>query len=374
MVRETLPVMGIEWLQPFTEQPIALLSEEGEWIGDFPLDLDEALLRQLYRDMLAVRLMDERFTVLLRTGKVSFTAPMAGHEAAQVGVAHALRRGHDWVFPYYRDYGLALALGVPLVEIFGQMIATRADPNKGRQMPCHPSSRPLNIFAAASTVASHIPPATGAALSMKIQGTGQVAVCTFGDGATSEGDWYAAINFAAVQRVPAVFVCENNRYAISVPYSCQTATPTIAEKAHAFGIPGYHVDGMDVLASYYVAREAIERARAGHGPSLVELVVYRYGPHSSADDDTRYRPREEVELWRRRDPLARYQRFLARRGIWSEEWEQQLREEIAREQAEAIEAAERAGEVPAEWMFDDVYAEPLWHLERQRALLRAELQ
>ncbi len=374
MVRETLPVMGTEWFQPFTEQPIALLSEEGEWIGDFPLDLDETLLRRLYRDMLAVRLMDERFTVLLRTGKVSFTAPMAGHEAAQVAVAHALRRGHDWVFPYYRDYGLALALGVPPVEIFGQMIATRADPSKGRQMPCHPSSRPLNIFAAASTVASHIPPATGAALSMKIQGTGQVAVCTFGDGATSEGDWYAAINFAAVQRVPAVFVCENNRYAISVPYGCQTATRTIAEKAHAFGIPGYHVDGMDVLASYYVAREAIERARAGHGPSLVELVVYRYGPHSSADDDTRYRPREEVELWRQRDPLARYQRFLTRRGLWNEEWEQQLREEIAREQAEAIEAAERAGEVPAEWMFDDVYAEPLWHLERQRALLRAELQ
>jgi len=372
MVHETLPVLGTGWLQPFTELPLALMSPEGEWIGDFPLDLEAPLLRQLYRDMVAVRLMDERFTVLLRTGKISFTAPIAGHEAAQVGVAHALRRGHDWVFPYYRDYGLALALGIPLVEIFGQMLATRADLAKGRQMPCHPNARALNVFAAASTVASHIPPATGAALSMKLLRTGQVAVCTFGDGATSEGDWYAAVNFAAVQRVPAVFVCENNRYAISVPFSRQTATRTVAEKAHAFAIPGYHVDGMDVLATLSAVREAIERARAGHGPSLVDLVVYRYGPHSSADDDSRYRPREEVEQWRQRDPILRYQRFLARQGLWSEDWEHQLRAEIAQELATAIEEAERAGEVPAEWMFDDVYAEPLWHLERERALLRAE--
>jgi 2-oxoisovalerate dehydrogenase E1 component alpha subunit len=374
MVHETLPVIGTGWLQPFTDQPLFLLSTEGEWVGDFPLDLGAPLLRQLYRDMLTVRSMDERFTVLLRTGKISFTAPMAGHEAAQVGVAHALRRGHDWVFPYYRDYGLALTLGIPPVEIFGQMLATRADLAKGRQMPCHPNSRALNVFAAASTVASHIPPATGAALSMKLRRTGQVAVCTFGDGATSEGDWYAAVNFAAVQRAPAVLVCENNRYAISVPLSCQTATRTIAEKAHAFGIPGYHVDGMDVLGTLYAVREVIERARAGHGPALVDLVVYRYGPHSSADDDTRYRPREEVEQWRQRDPILRYQRFLARQGLWSADWEHQLRAEIAQELAMAIDEAERAGEVPAEWMFDDVYSEPLWHLERQRALLRTELR
>jgi 2-oxoisovalerate dehydrogenase E1 component alpha subunit len=374
MVHEPIVATGTASFEPFTAQPIALLNEEGEWIGNFPIDLSDAQLQQLYRDMLAMRLLDERFTVLLRTGKTSFTAPMAGHEAAQVAIAHAVRRGHDWLFPYYRDYGLALTLGVPLVEIFGQMLATQADPAKGRQMPCHPGSRPLNIFTAASTVASHVPPATGAAISMKLRRTGQVAVCTFGDGATSEGDWYAAVNFAAVQRVPAVFVCENNRYAISVPLALQCATPTIAEKARAFGIPGYHVDGMDVLASYYVVREAVERARVGYGPALVDLVVYRYGPHSSADDDSRYRPREEVEYWRQRDPLLRFRRFLERRGLWSENWERQLREAITQEQAEALEAAERAGDVPADWMFDDVYATPLWHLERQRALLRAELQ
>ncbi|WP_038049716.1 thiamine pyrophosphate-dependent dehydrogenase E1 component subunit alpha [Thermus caliditerrae] len=358
---------------PFTQEPIRLIGEKGEWLGDFPLDLDEDRLRRLYRDMLAARMLDERYTILIRTGKTSFIAPSAGHEAAQVAIAHAIRRGFDWVFPYYRDHGLALALGIPPKELFGQMLATLADPNKGRQMPEHPGSKALNYFTVASPIASHVPPAVGAAISMKLQGTGQVAVCTFGDGATSEGDWYAGINFAAVQGAPAVFIAENNFYAISVDYRRQTHSPTIAEKAHAFGIPGYLVDGMDVLASYYVVREAVERARMGEGPSLVELRVYRYGPHSSADDDSRYRPREEVEAWRKRDPLGRFQRFLEERGLWNLEWEEDLKAEIRAELERGLKEAEEAGAVPAEWMLEDVFAEKPWHLVRQEALLREEL-
>lgn len=367
MVRDT------RRFEPFSLEPIRLMGEEGEWLGAFPLDLTEETLRRLYRDMLAARMLDERYTILIRTGKTSFIAPAAGHEAAQVGTAYAIRPGFDWVFPYYRDHGLALALGVPLAELFGQMLATRADPNKARQMPAHPGSKRLNLFTVASPIASHIPPAAGAAISMKLQKTGQVVVCTFGDGATSEGDWYAGINFAAVQKAPAVFVAENNFYAISVNLRLQSGSPTIADKAHAFGIPGYLVDGMDVLASYYVVKEAVERARRGEGPSLIELQVYRYGPHSSADDDTRYRSREEVETWRKRDPILRFQRFLEKRGLWDEAWERALREEIGQEIAKALQEAEAAGEVPPEWMFEDVFAEMPWHLRRQRELLREEL-
>ena len=168
MVKET------HRFEPFTEEPIRLIGEEGEWLGDFPLDLEGEKLRRLYRDMLAARMLDERYTILIRTGKTSFIAPAAGHEAAQVAIAHAIRPGFDWVFPYYRDHGLALALGIPLKELFGQMLATKADPNKGRQMPEHPGSKALNFFTVASPIASHVPPAAGAAISMKLLRTGQV--------------------------------------------------------------------------------------------------------------------------------------------------------------------------------------------------------
>ncbi|RDI96090.1 thiamine pyrophosphate-dependent dehydrogenase E1 component subunit alpha [Meiothermus sp. QL-1] len=360
--------------EPFSLEPIRLIDPEGRWIAPFPHGLPEQTLRQFYRDMLAARLLDEKLVILLRTGKTSFIAPHAGHEAAQVGVAHALRRGHDWLFPYYRDLGLVLALGVPLVEIFGQTLGNAKDPAKGRQMPSHPGSRPLNVFTVCSAIASHIPPATGAALSMKLCRTGQVAVCTFGDGATSEGDWHAGVNFAAVQKAPVVFVCENNRYAISVNIALQTASPNIAIKAQAYGMPGYYVDGLDVLASYFVVRHAVEQARAGAGPSLVELVVHRFGPHSSADDDSRYKSQEEREAERQQDPLLRYQRFLEREGLWDARWASSLRAELLGELEAALQTALAAGEPEPLQMFDDVYATRPWHLEEQRRLLAEELK
>ncbi len=355
--------------QPFTEAPIRLVSEAGDWLASFDMDLADDELRRLYRDMLAARLLDERFMMLQRMGKTSFVSPLSGHEAAQVAVAHAMKAKTDWLFPYYRDYGISLALGVSLREIFGQILGTQADSAKGRQMPMHPGSKDYNIFTAASAIASHIPPAVGTAISMKLQNTAQVAVATFGDGATSEGDFHAAINFAGVQGAPIVFVCENNRYAISAEYNKQTASQSIAIKAQAYGMPGYLVDGMDVLASYYVMKEAVENARSGVGPALVELLVYRYGAHSSADDDSRYRPKEEVDAWKKRDPLLRMQRFLGKRGLWSEEEEQLLRQELAATMTAVIAEVEAAGAVPVEWMFDDVYAELPAHLLEQRQSL-----
>ena len=274
-----------------------------------------------------------------------------------MGAAHALERGTDWLFPYYRDVGLVMSFGVPLVEILAQNLATKADPNKGRQMPAHPGSKEHNVFTVASAIASHIPPAVGTALSMKLRGTGQIAVASFGDGATSEGDFHAAMNFAGVQGAPIVFVCENNRYAISVGYSKQTASETISAKGAAYGMPGYYVDGMDVLACYYVMKEAAERSREGRGPALVEMLVYRYGAHSSADDDSRYRPTEEVEMWRRRDPILRLGRLMEKRGLWDDEQDAELREELKAELTKAVKEAEAAGSVPTEWMFEGVYEE-----------------
>ena len=368
MIKETSVI------QPFTQTPISLLSEKGEWMAPFKLDLDEATLVQFYRDMVLARMLDEKFVILIRTGKTSFIAPHAGHEGAQVGIAHAMQRGHDWLFPYYRDMGLISSMGVPLVEIFGQMLGNAADPAKGRQMPSHPGSKRLNIFTVCSAIASHIPPTAGAAISMKLRGSNQVAVCSFGDGATSEGDWHAGINFAAVQGAPAVFVCENNRYAISVGYTHQTSAHSIADKAHAYGLPGYRVDGMDVLACYLVMKEVIERARQGHGASLVELEVYRYGPHSSADDDSRYRPKAEVEAARKKDPILRYRKFLEKQGLWDGAKEQELRTQVAHDLDAALQQAEAMGECPSEWMFDDVFAGRPWHLEEQKQLVMEELR
>ena len=353
--------------KPFNTTPISVISESGVW--DTPLEqtLSDDTLWAMYRDLVLARLLDERLVKLQRMGKTSFVAPTSGHEGAHIGTAYALRAGFDWLFPYYRDLGLVAALGVPLREVFGQMLATRADPNKGRQMPNHPGSAALNIYTAASPIASHLPPAVGAALSMKLRGTGQVAAVTFGDGATSEGDFHAALNFAAVQGAPVVFICENNRYAISVGLSKQSASETVAAKAHAYGVPGYTVDGMDTLACFFVAQEAVARAREGRGPVLLELLVYRYGAHSSADDDSGYRPPKEVTAWRARDPLGRFRRFLEKRSLWSDEQEGALRAELEKTLTDAQAEAEAAGSVPTEWLFDDVYADMPEFLREQRS-------
>ena len=353
--------------QPFSDKPIALVSESGEWTGQFELNLDDDQLRRFYFDMLRGRLLDERLVKLRFQGATSFTAPSSGHEAAQVGIAHAFKPGFDWIFPYYRDTALMIAMGLGMEEFMAQMMASKLDSARGRQMPAHPGSRELNAFTVASPIASHVAPAAGAAISMKIQGTGQVVINTFGDGATSEGDFHAGINFAGVQGAPAVFVCQNNRYAISADYHHQTASENIAMKAHAYGMPGYLVDGMDVLASYFVMKEAVQRAREGVGPSLVEMQVYRFGAHSSDDDDSVYRPREEVEAWRRRDPLDRYRRFLAKRKLWNEAEDKAMREQIDAEISAAIQVNRDAGRAETDWMFDDVTAEMLPNLARQKA-------
>ncbi|MEM6430643.1 MAG: thiamine pyrophosphate-dependent dehydrogenase E1 component subunit alpha [Deinococcota bacterium] len=352
--------------EPFTSTPLAVTNERGEWTADFELDIDSTLLQEMYRDMLAARLLDDRYSTLQRSGKASFLVSSAGHEAAQIAIAKVVTPGVDWLYPYYRDTGLVHSLGLSAKDIFGQALATLADPNKGRQMPGHPGSSKLNIFTVCSAIASHVPPAVGTALSMKLRNQQAVTITSFGEGATSEGDFNAAINLAGAQGAPIIFVCENNGYAISVGYNKQTAAESIAAKGEAFGMPGYVVDGMDVLSCYYVLKEVTNAARAGHGPALLDMRVYRYNPHSSADDDSRYRPKQEVDMWRQRDPLTRFQRFLAGRDLWDEAWEQELKETLEADLRQAAKAAEAAGDIPEAWMFDDVFESLPWHLQEQR--------
>lgn len=357
---------NVRRFEPFDEAPVRVIDEAGSWIAPFPCDLGDAELRAVYRDLVRARRLDERLSTLQRQGKVSFVASAAGHEAAQVGVARAVEVGRDWVFPYYRNLPLALALGWPLGEAVAQQMASRNDPARGRQMPAHPGSPALNLFTAASPIASHVPPAVGTAIAQKLAGKGDVTVCTFGDGSTSEGDWHAALNLAGAQGAPAVFVCENNGYAISVAFRHQSGSADVASKAHAYGMPGYRVDGMDALAVYYVVRQAVAAARHGLGPSLVEAHVYRYGAHSNADDDRRYRPADEVAAWKVRDPIARLRRFLVGRGLWDDAAESALARDLKEELDAAVAAAEAAGDVPDEWMFEDVLAQPSTQLRKQR--------
>ena len=357
--------------QPFSDEPIQVLDDSGSWIAPFACDLDADDVLGLYHHLVLGRLVDERLVRLQRLGKSSFVAPAAGHEGAQVGVAHALEVGRDWVYPYYRDHVLALAMGWSPPELFAQAMGSRADSARGRQMPAHPGSRSLKLFTAASPIASHVPAAVGTAIAQKLAGSGDVTICSFGDGATSEGDWHAGVNFAGAQGAPVVFVCQNNRYAISVDLAHQTGSDDIASKAHAYGMPGYRVDGMDVLAVTLLLREVIGAARAGFGPALVETLVYRYGPHSSADDDSVYRSAEEVTAWRERDPITRLRAYLEGRGLWGETREQELRARLAGEIDAAVAAAEAAGAPPLGWMFDDVLSTPTPQLRKQRERLWA---
>jgi 2-oxoisovalerate dehydrogenase E1 component alpha subunit len=363
---KTPPSKKVERFTAFSLEPVTFLDEQGNWTANFECDLATETLLKLYKDLLAARLLDERYFKLRRMGKTSFVPPAIGHDGAQVAVANAVKPKHDWLFPYYRDHCMVHALGVPAKEILAQAMGSSLDANRARQMPGHPSSKELNVFTPASAIASHIPPAVGAAISMKLRGSSQVAVVSFGDGATSEGDFHAAINFAGVQGAPIVFVCQNNRLAISVDYHKQTAAETIAVKAKAYGMPGYYVDGMDVIASYYVMREVVERTRAGFGPALVEMQVYRFKAHSSDDDDSLYRSPDDVALWQKRDPLLRMQRYLKKRGLWSDKEEADTRAQIEADLLKAVDEIEKAERVPATWMFEDVFAEMPEHLQEQR--------
>ncbi len=315
--------------------------------------LPKETLLEMYWQMLRSRKLDERAWVLHRQGKIAFHISAMGHEATQVGAAFALRRGHDWVVPYYRDLALTLALGYTPREFCLGLFGKKGEPSSGaRQMPSHWGLRRANIVSTSSPVATQIPHAAGIAFAAKLRGDDCVALTCIGEGSTSQGEWYEGLNWAAVHKLPFICLVQNNVYAISVPMEKQMAVPNVADRAAAFGMPGVVVDGNDVLAVYRAMRAAVDRARAGEGPTLIEAKTYRVVPHSSDDDDRSYRTREEVEQWKKRDPILQFRGYLEMAGLLT----QALHDEYeARAIAEVEEAVKFAEEAPYPDVSEGVY-------------------
>ncbi len=332
--------------------------------------LPNELLLEMHRALLRIRRIDERMLGKQRQGKVGFFGTITGQEATPVATAFALEP-RDWVFPALRESAIMLSRGFPLSTWLAQVYGNSGDVLKGRQMPSHMSGRSVNQVAWSSCIGPQIPQAVGAAWAARRRGDDVVTCAFMGDGATSEPDFHSAMTFAARWKAPVVLICQNNQWSISVPTNKQTASETIAVKAKAYGVPGLRVDGNDVLAVYSGVKEAADRARQGGGPTFVECVTYRMGPHSSSDDPSRYRSDDEVAAWAKKDPLDRFDRFLRRAELLDDGARERMIEEIEREISAAIDEVEDLGPPARETIFDDVYATDPDHLREQRRALLA---
>lgn len=326
--------------------------------SDVDVDLTHEQLREMFELMLLARALDERMWLLNRAGQAPFAVSGQGHEAAQAGTGFALDPSKDWLTPYYRDLTLALRFGVTPREVMTHMLARANDPNSGgRQMPGHYSSRKNRILTGSSPIATHLPHAAGIAFAAKARGEDTVVVAGFGDGATSEGDFHEAMNFASIYDLGVIFLCQNNGYAISVPVSKQMAVERVAHYAQGYNMPGVTVDGLDAVAVYSVAKEAVERARRGEGPTLIEAIVRRKTPHSSDDDDRTYRTPEDLEELRASGPIRVTRARLLEMGAITEEWEAEARKRIMAQVNDATEFAEQSPLPDPETFADHVYAE-----------------
>ena len=320
-----------------------------------PKALSDDQLVAMFRVMLMQRMLESRGFQLNRQGKIPFASASEGHEAVQAGAAMAFERGKDILVPYYRDLGLDLGIGLTPYEVLLSLFARNADHSAGRQFPHHYASRRLGLHTISSVIAAQLPHAVGAAYALKYRGErGRAVLTTFGDGATSEGEWHESLNFAAVAHLPIVFLCENNEWAISTPLSKQTAEPDIYKRAEGYGMPGVAVDGMDPIACYEAVKQAMDRARSGGGPSLVEAKCYRFLSHTTDDDDRTYRPRAEVEARRRDDPVPRFEALLLERGILTAESVEALKRSILEEANEATDRAESMPYAERRDLFDQV--------------------
>ncbi len=348
-----------------------VVDEQGEVADEAELVIPDAELLALYRWMVLGRQLDERMITLQRQGRIGFYIGSIGEEATVFGSAAALAP-QDWIFPSYREHGAALLRGLPLDTFMCGLFGNAGDAVKGRQMPCHESWAPGHFVSISSPIATGMTQAVGAAWAARIRKADMVPLSYFGDGSTSAHDFHTGLNFAAVERLPVIFVCRNNGWAISVPREKQTASETIAQKAIGYGMRGERVDGNDLVAVWNATRRARARAVAGEGPTLIECVTYRMEGHSTSDDPRAYRTAEQVEPWKRRDPLLRVQRLLARRGLLAPAADGALREAAREEILAALKRAEALPQKPPlETLFEDVYAEPLRSQRDQLDELRA---
>ena len=321
------------------------------------LGLEDKQVLEMYRLMALARRMDDRMWALNRQGRAPFVVGSSGHEAIQVASAMALDPDYDWVLPYYRDMGVALAWGIPPVDVFLAVFARKTDPmSGGRQLPNHWSDPGRRVLTQSSCIGTQYPHAVGIAHGLRIQGLPGVVAVYGGEGSTSEGDWHEAMNWAGIHRLPVIFIIENNQYAISVPANEEVAG-SLSKRAEGYGFAGGTIDGNDPLLVYKTVKEAADRARAGEGPTLIEAETYRYYAHTSDDDDRLYRTREEVEQWRRRDPVMALRQYLIEHRLLSEADEKALDETIASEIAAAV--AEAEGAPRADEPLARVYAKPI---------------
>ncbi len=335
---------------------IRVIGDEGSLLDGSSVDLSDDDLLDLYRKMLFSRSVDEKVFRLQRQGRIGTYPPFGGQEASQVGSATVLEQD-DWMFPYGRDLCATLMFGKDLTTA---LLYFAGHMNGGTVQ------KGVNIFPYGIMIPPQIPQAVGAAWAFRLRNEKHIALTYFGDGATSKGDFHEGLNIAAVVKAPVVFLCQNNQWSISVPYSKQTATPTIAQKSIAYGIKGVLVDGNDVLAVRKVTKEAIERARNGEGPTLIEALTYRVGPHTTADDPTRYQDKTTVEEWKKRDPLEVYRKFLEKRGIWVQFDLEKEKLEINRQITETVESFENISKTKLEDVFERVFTEMTEELRKQR--------
>ena len=326
-----------------------------------PIDDQETL--KLFQKMVFIRLADQRCLSLQRQGRFGTYAPIWGQEACQIGSAYTLQKG-DWVFPAFREIAATVMMGVPLKTFLLYWM--------GNEMGSH-APEGINVVPVAIPVGTHMLHAVGAAWAGKIKGDRIVTLTYFGDGATSKGDFHEAMNFAGVFKTPTVFFCQNNQFAISVPRRMQTASKTLAQKAIAYGFDGIQVDGNDLIAVVSATREAVEKARSGGGPTFIEGVTFRFGPHTTADDPTKYRGDEEIEPWKPLDPMVRLRHYLKGKSLWSEEIEKRMTEEAQKEIDQAVKDAEAVPAPGPEEIFQYVFAEMTPQLKEQMEYLRSTL-
>ncbi|MGC9467313.1 MAG: pyruvate dehydrogenase (acetyl-transferring) E1 component subunit alpha [Anaerolineae bacterium] len=351
---------------PYQVEYLSILDKDGNVDEELEPELSDEFLLDLHRWMLLGRRFDERMLKLQRQGRIGTFAPVKGQEAANVGATAALRES-DWMVVAFRESAGELMRGRSMVDT----LLYYGGYNEGGHIEDGVNNLPTSIPVGSQTL--H---AVGIAYGIKYRGKDDVAMVFFGDGATSQGDFHEALNFSAVFEVPAIFICQNNQWAISMPRERQTNSKTLAQKALAQGMPGIQVDGNDVLAVYSAAKEAVDRARAGEGPTLIEAVTYRMSVHTTADDPTRYRTEEDVEKWAERDPIARFQIYLKNKGLLDDEKIEALEEEIDQQIREAVKQAEDKMSEPVDAleMFDHMYAEPHDYLLEQRQELAEELE
>ncbi len=327
---------------------------------------------RIYRMMVQVRAMEERMLSLQRQGRIGFYGSAYGQEAATLASAAAFEPG-DWIFPALREASAMLLRGYPLVPWLAQLFGNQGDPTKGRQMPSHQGDRGVHQASWSSVIGTQLPQAVGAAYAARLRGEKTVVAAYLGDGATSSAAFSQALLLAKKLQAPVVFCCQNNHWSISVPLSRQTAETQLFKKGDAFGVSSRRVDGNSVDEVYAATAAALAGARAGQGPTLLELVTYRLGAHSTSDDPTRYRDSKEVEAWLAKDPLKRAKRELIAAGAWSEAKDRAHQKASLEAIAAGIAAAESFPPPLPGTLFDDVYAEAPWNLEEQRGLLDAEL-